>query len=244
MPLSTRIVVYGLLLVLLLSPALPARGASAPKVTPAAVTPCVELAVPRMNVDVDGAPNAYGPPGKPTLDYERNAHRGGHRWGRIVGYLTARDGRTPLRQGLHDPFPGYYISTTGLRDESIESDTDTRKYLDARHVSYVVLGHFAERRGVRLGDLAAVHSLHTGQTIWAVVGDEGNASGAEGSLALLQHLGYNFHDGKEDAVERSEIVIRYFPRSNPKLVIPRSQREIDALARAQGLDGSGTACAR
>lgn len=205
---------------------------------------CVALRVPRMNVDVDGAPNAYGPPGKPTLDYERNAHRGGRVSGRVVGYLTERDGRTPLRQGPRDAFPGYYISTTALRDESIESDTDPRKYLDARHVSYVVLGRFAEKRGVRLGDLAAVHSLRTGRTVWAIVGDEGNASGAEGSLALLQHLGYDFHDGKEDAVEQSEIMIRYFPRSNPALAIPRSQREIDALARARGLSASDEACRR
>ena len=99
-------------------------------------------------------------------------------------------------------------------------------------------GRFAAQHGVHLGDLAAVHSARTGRTVWAVVGDEGNASGAEGSLALLQHLGYPFHDGKEDAVEQSEIVIRYFPGSNPRLVIPRSQREIDTLARRRGLDGT------
>ena len=158
--------------------------------------------------------------------------------GRIVAYLTERDGKTPLRQGPHDPFPGYYISTTGLRDERIDSDRDTRKYLDARRVSYVVLGRFGERHGVRLGDLAAVHSSRTARTVWAIVGDEGNPSGAEGSLALLQHLGYPFHDGKEDAVERREIVIRYFPGSNPRRVVPRSQREIDSLAKAEGLNGA------
>ena len=196
----------------------------------------VELRIPRMYVDVDGAPNAYGPPGRPTLDYERNAHRGGRVGGPVVGYLTRADGRTPLLQGLHDPFPGYYISTTDLRDETVDSDLDTRKYLDARVVSYLVLGSFAKHHGVRLGDLAAVHSDRTHRTVFAIVGDSGNASGAEGSLALLQHLGYPFHDGKEDAVEQREITLRYFPGSNPRRVIPRSQTQIDQLAREANLN--------
>ena len=189
-----------------------------------------------MTVDVDGAPNAYGPPGSRALDYDRNAHAGEQPGRPIVGYLTERDGKTPLRQGPRDPFPGFYISTTSLRDERIESDLDTRKYLDARRVSYVVLGRFAAHHGVHLGDLAAVHSTRTGRTVWAVVGDEGNASGAEGSLALLQHLGYAFHDGKDDAVERPEITIHYFPRSNPHHTVPHAQREIDALAAEGKLD--------
>ena len=45
----------------------------------------------RMDVDVDGAPNAYGPPGLPTLDNLRNAHYRRRRHGEIVGYLTDDD---------------------------------------------------------------------------------------------------------------------------------------------------------
>jgi hypothetical protein len=48
-----------------------------------------------MEVDVDGAPNAYGPPGKPTLDFELNAHVGAKSSGAIVGFITKADGRTP-----------------------------------------------------------------------------------------------------------------------------------------------------
>ena len=73
--------------------------------------PSFEVLTHRMDVDVDGAPNAYGPPGKPTLDVLMNAHyleRGDQT---IVGYLVdAR--RKPILQGPRDPFPGYYISQT------------------------------------------------------------------------------------------------------------------------------------
>jgi hypothetical protein len=195
-----------------------------------------------MVVDVDGAPNAYGPPGKPALDFERNAHKGGHLRGAIVGYLTEEDHRTPVIQGPHDPRPGYYVSTTDLRDESIGpagnelDDRDPRKYLDATRICYVVLGRFAERHGVRLGDYAVVHSLLTHRTAYAIVGDSGNPTGAEGSLALLQALGYDFHDGKNDAVEAREIIIRYFPNSNPAKRFPHSQMEIDHAAEALHLD--------
>ena len=47
--------------------------------------PCFEMLTHRMDVDVDGAPNAYGPPGKPTLDSLINAHYLERREEAIVG---------------------------------------------------------------------------------------------------------------------------------------------------------------
>ena len=50
-----------------------------------------------MDVDVDGAPNAYGPPGKPTLDDLVNAHyleRGDQA---IVGYLVDQGANLSFR---------------------------------------------------------------------------------------------------------------------------------------------------
>lgn len=197
--------------------------------------PFIDLRV-RMNVDVDGAPNAYGPPGYRTLDYEKNAHHDARLNGKVVGYLTRRDGRTPYLQGPHDPCPGYYISTTDYRDDRIDDDRNPRKYLDARRINYVVLGDFAHHHHVRLGDFVLVHSARTHRTVYAIVGDSGNPSGAEGSLALLQHLGYPFHNGKDDAVEDPEITIRYFPHSNPQHLFPRSQAALDAAAASLHLD--------
>jgi hypothetical protein len=188
----------------------------------------------RMTVDVDGAPNAYGPPGKPALDYERNAHVGGRLSGKVVGYLTEH-GR-PVLQGPQDPKPGYYVSTTDFRDDSIDDDRNPRKYLDATRINYVVLGTFGKRHHVKLGDFVVVHTHGKEKTVYAIVGDSGNAAGTEGSLALLQALGYPFHDGKNDAVDEHEIVIRYFPGSNPQHRFFHSQAEIDQAAEALNLD--------
>ena len=189
-----------------------------------------------MFVDVDGAPTAYGPAGKPTLDFEENGHRGGRLAGKVVGYLTERDHRTPVIQGPNDPAPGYYVSTTDFRDDSIIDDRNPRKYLDATKIRYVVLGTFGKHHHVKLGDFVVVHSLKTHRTVYAIVGDSGNPSGYEGSLALLRSLDYDFHDGKKYAVEEREIVIRYFPGSNPKHQFFHTQAEIDEAAKALDLN--------
>jgi hypothetical protein len=189
-----------------------------------------------MAIDVDGAPNAYGPPGKPALDFELNAHRGAKASGEIVGYLTRNnDGRTPEIQGPSDPFPGYFISTTGFEDSANPNRLDPRKYVDASKINYVVLGSFAKQKGAKLGDYVAVHSKRTGKSVFGIIGDSGNSSGAEGSLALLQALGYRVTSGKTGGVATKEIVIRYFPGSNPARHFPKAQTEVDQAATTLGL---------
>ena len=154
--------------------------------------------------------------------------------GPIVGYLMER-GR-PVIQGPNDPKPGYYVSTTDFRDDSIVDDRNPRKYVDATKINYVVLGSFGRRHHVKLGDFVVVHSHETEKTVYAIVGDSGNAAGTEGSLALLQAMGYPYKDGKDDAVEDPKIVIRYYPGSNAKHTFYRSQAEIDKAAEALKLD--------
>ncbi len=189
-----------------------------------------------MVIDVDGAPNAYGPPDKPTLDDEFNGHEGTVTTGRVVGYLTEDDGVTPKLQGENDPYPGYYISCTAFYDRRNANPLDPRRYLDASRINYVVRGALAEQHRVALGDFAAVHSRKSGKSVFAIVGDSGNDSGAEGSLALLQSLGYPFDSGKTGEVPEGEIVIRFFPGSNPERRFFKSQAEIDEAARALGLN--------
>ena len=204
-----------------------------------------ELLTQRMDVDVDGAPNAYGPPGSGALDSLKHAHYRGWRHADIVGYLTEDDHPSvPVKQGRHDPFPGLYISQTAFTDPARTAERDVSRYVDATRINYVVLGDEARRRGVRLGDFAAVYSRETHRSVFAIVGDDGNPSGNEGSLHLLQDLGYRFRDGRHDAVERPEIVVRFFPHSNPQHRFFRSQAKLQAAAEQSGLSRDFTASRR
>jgi hypothetical protein len=187
-----------------------------------------------MDVDVDGAPNAYGPPGKPTLDILMNAHYLERSDQPIVGYLV--DGkRKPILQGPKDPFPGYYISQTAFADVANGNERDPRSYVDARNINYVVRGDEARRRGVKVGDFVAVYSERSQRAVFAIVGDTGNPTGDEGSLHLLQELGYPFHDGRSGSVTRAEIIVRFFPGSNPKHRFFFTQTALDEAAANLGL---------
>ena len=189
-----------------------------------------------MDVDVDGAPNAYGPPGSKALDSLNHAHYRGWKDGEIVGYLTEEDHpNVPVRQGPHDPFPGLYISQTAFTDVRRRNENDVFRYVDATRVNYVVLGDEARRRGAKLGDFVAVYSRATRRSVFGIVGDDGNPSGNEGSLHLMQALGYPFRDGRHDAVERAEVVIRFFPGSNGRQEFFRKQDDLDAAAERLGL---------
>lgn len=194
-----------------------------------------ELLTHRMDVDVDGAPNAYGPPGSKALDYLKNAHLRGKPGAEIVGYLTDDDHpEVPVLQGPHDPFPGLYISQTAFTDPARKRERDLSRYVDATRINYVVLGDEARRRGARLGDFVAVYSRNTHRSAFAIVGDDGNPSGDEGSLHLLQSLGYPFHDGKRDAIDNADVVIRFYPGSNPHHEFFRTQASLDQAAERHG----------
>jgi len=196
-----------------------------------------------MDVDVDGAPNAYGPPGKETLDILLDAHYLNRADQEIVGYLTDDQNR-PILQGPKDPFPGYYISQTAFTDDANQNERDPRRYVDARKINYVVRGDEARRRGVRVGDFVAVFSRRTHKSVFAIVGDTGNPTGDEGSLHLLQDLGYPFHDGISDSVERPEIVIRFYPNSNPSHQFFFTQAALDEAATHLGLSRDFSATSR
>ena len=95
-----------------------------------------------------------------------------------------------------------------------------------------------------MGDFASVYSKRTRKSVFAIVGDTGNPTGDEGSLHLLQDLGYPFHDGKNDSVEKPEIVIRFYPKSNPKNQFFFTQAELDAAATKLGLSRDFSAAPR
>ena len=204
--------------------------------------PFFEIATRRMDVDVDGAPNAYGPAGTHPLDELRNAHYRRRKHAEIVGYLTEDDDpKVPIIQGPHDPFPGYYISQTSYTDPARTDPKDPLRYVDATKINYIVLGDAARKRGARIGDFVAVHSSRTHKSVFGIVADEGNPSGDEGSLHLLQDLGYPFKNGIDDAVEtRGEIIIRFFPASNPNQLFFRTQSALNAAALKIGFNSDFT----
>lgn len=215
----------------------PCPGLKAPRVYQAGERKAVELQV-FLHVDVDGAPNAYGPKGKKALDTAAHAHAphdGARNPKEIVGYMTEYDGGPPTVQGPHDPYPGYYVSQTDFFDKAITRQEDPRRYVDASKINYVVQGRVARAHGVKLGDLATVYSCRTGRSAYAIVADSGNESGEEGSLALVQALGYKIKDGVEDSVDRREIVLTYYPGTNPDKRFFHTQAELDAAAEKLGL---------
>ena len=205
--------------------------------------PSFEMLTHRMDVDVDGAPNAYGPTDKETLDVLLDAHYLNRADEPIVGYLTDERGR-PILQGPNDPFPGYYISQTAFSDIQNQNERDPRRYMDARNINYVVRGNIARWRGVKVGDFVSVYSKRTRKSVFAIVGDTGNPTGDEGSLHLLQDLGYPFYDGVSDSVEGREIVIRFYPNSNPKHHFFFTQAELDEAATKLGLSRNFSASRR
>ncbi len=201
--------------------------------------PSFEVLTHRMDVDVDGAPNAYGPPGKPALDNEIDAHNLERADQPIVGYLLDQKNR-PVLQGPRDPFPGYYISQTAFTDPNNDNERDPKSYVDACKINYVVRGDYAQRHGVQVGDFVAVYSRRTHRAVFAIVGDTGNPTGDEGSLHLLQDLGYPFHDGISDSVTRPEIVIRFYPNSNPDQQFFFTQAALNQAAAKLGLSRTFT----
>jgi hypothetical protein len=188
-----------------------------------------------MSVDVDGAPTVYGPDDKKALDFELNAHEGAKKSGAIVGYLIDADGK-PIIQGPTDPAPGFYISTTAYHDIKNPKTTDPRRYVNASEINYTVLATSARNKGVRTGDFCVVHAVKKKTTVFAIVGDTGHSSGAEGSLALLQRLGFNVKNGKSVDEKITDIVVRYFANSNPSKQFFFKQADLDTAARALDLD--------
>ena len=238
----------------LLIPSIALLVLSSPSAATLAQRPCPALAQPRtiqrdgrtalefqtrMEVDVDGAPNAYGPKGKKTLDVLAHAYapRVPGRPRELVGYMTEDDaGKHPTIQGKDDPNPGFYVSQTDYADIHNPRMEDPRRYVNAATTNYVVLGRVAIRAGVQLGDFVTAYSCRTGKSAYAIVGDSGNESGAEGSLALVRNLGYDrITNGIEESVDDPEIVLRYFPNSNPKHLFFKNQAELDEAAKKLGL---------
>lgn len=140
-----------------------------------------------LTVDADGSPRAYGPDGK-GLDYLANAGHPGNWW----GIATDAKGQ-PYIQGPHDPAPGYYVSTTSLRNAGYPP-SDPRAYQDSEKVPFIVIPSPLKLKLVPrvLGCKARITDTKTGAIVNAIVGDLGPSDHlGEASIAAANALGIN-----------------------------------------------------
>jgi hypothetical protein len=188
------------------------------------------LFVAGMDIDANGAPNAYHPDGVSGLDDLSNAGEPGNWW----GLATDRWGK-PFVQRTADKYPGFYISKTTFTDPEIGDSAETRRYVDARHVPYVELpgGERARKAlrkaGMHLGDLVVVYNVRTRKTVGAIWADEGDQHDlGVGSIALAQKLGYDDTSPRTGGTDEPENIYLLFPGTS--LGFPRRMSEVEKNA--------------
>lgn len=190
-----------------------------------------------MAIDCDGAPNAYGPPGKPGLDYLANAGSDGN-WYGIVTDNGLKTGR-PIVQGPNDPFPGMYIAATSLRDHS-KNPHDPTAYVDASKIPYLVVpGEVIEDHEIHVGDVGLCYNVAT--KLWAagIVADVGpHRHYGEGSICMAKTIGIKNASPRNGGVDSGIIMVVF---KNTAKGWPRPYQDISdqvkaLLAAAGGID--------
>jgi len=160
-----------------------------------------------MTIDADGAPHAYGPPGKRGLDFLANAGHPGNWW----GVVTDSEGN-PVVQTATDPAPGFYVSTTSY--ERVEfRRSDPRRYLNAETEKFIVVPAPLRKMmaPVVLGCRALVKHLSTGQEVETIVGDFGPATHlGEASIALAEAFGLHA-DPRTGGTDAPVFLYKIFP---------------------------------
>ena len=166
--------------------------------------PCFEIRTHRMDVDVDGAPNAYGPRGKKTLDVLKNS--------RLQGKSGRGNRRLPHRRrrshGAHRAGPAA-TRTRGSTFRRRRTPTGivaeirkTRCAMSTRRRSTTwCWAMSAEARRAHWRLCGGVLARFIARRCSASSPMKAIPSGDEGSLHLLQALGYPFVDGRDDSVE-------------------------------------------
>lgn len=198
--------------------------------------------LPTLEVDADGAPNAYGP-GDTGLDYLANAGYPHGGWHDILVPDPTDQSKAYVRPS--NPGRGFFISKTTLANPKL-ADTAAGKYADATAIPYIVFpGSFYKMAGTgRMGDFVIGVNLDTGVVVGGVVADIGpyNADLGEVSVAMVAGLGGvnpNPRNGK--GVPRGPFGFIVFPDTHGKLTWPLDAAAIaktatDLLADAGGLN--------
>lgn len=138
-----------------------------------------------LEVDVDGAPNAYGPDDSKALDALANAGRPGDWWALVTN--TGEPTGTPIVQGPGDPYPGMYIAETAVRNR-LKSPRDPSSYIDACVVPYLSVPLSLLHAGIGKGDFGVLD--WQGKRLGFIVGEFGPGC-EEVSFAVHVALGFD-----------------------------------------------------
>lgn len=182
-------------------------------------------------IDADGAPNAYHP-GDIGLDKLANAGYPNQSWWKDVLVVDPDDSTQPYVQASGE-FKGYFIAKTALIDRTKKA-TDPARYVDARHVPYLVFpGSFYKLEGTGgLGDIGVAVNIRRERTSPFVVGDIGpfQAKLGEMSINLAERLSgqiVNPRTGKGTPVGDNLYIL--FPFSGQRHRWPLSYSDMENL---------------
>lgn len=167
----------------------------------------------QMQVNTDGAPDSYHPDDigithicngisigsactwkAQCLPEYRQARAQGFKGPQKICFfgMAADEHGVPLIQGENDPRPGYFVSTTALKQPGRDVRTPQAQ-LDSNAVPFAVIpGRWNKtgQPGPRLGDFGVAWRRSSDKLAYFVVGDTGpNNKLGEGSVALHQALG-------------------------------------------------------
>jgi hypothetical protein len=192
-----------------------------------------------MEIDADGAPNAYSPDNK-GIDALANAGFPHGAWRSILVVDPQRRDR-PFVQ-LDGEFKGFFVSMTTLQDFTLPA-TDIHRYVDATQVPYLVFpGAFFVMNGTGdFGDLGAVRQPVTGKESPFIVADKGprNAPLGEVSVRLAENLGgHNVSPRRGTGAPGGPFIYVVFPKSKSQPPWPvtaeQLQERVQALLTALG----------
>ena len=169
-----------------------------------------------MDIDVGGAPHAFGPDGKSGLDVLSNAGGPGNWFGVVTD--NGQPNGNPVVQTSTDPAPGFYVSYTSLQDSTKEKNNPLR-YVDSETIPYIVVPPqlLTGMAGVKLGDFATVLNTKNQKLQHAIVADVGpRLRIGEGSIALAKAIGVPLGSGTHTVTGGGAdggIIYKIFPGS-------------------------------
>lgn len=188
----------------------------------------------KMAIDADGSPRAYGP-NNSGLDYTANAGSPGNWW----GVVTNNNGN-PVIQGSGSPYPGMYISTTSLVNNSYSS-TNTLHYVNSEAIPFFVLPSAVKTLGnIKLGDIGYVYNTLTGLGCYAIFADGGPAGKlGEASIYLAGQIGVN-SNARTGGTSQGIIDYIVFPNSGSGQGIVPTISQINSIGAAKMNTVGGT----